>query len=420
MISSILDQAQKLLGRGFLISAFVPSAVVLLLNLWIWSGLGVLREVVGELTAGKLKQASMKILVGILATYLVAYLLYGLRSAVHELYQGGIFRGWLRTAILRSTKQRIADLEHSLREAEARLDDCYWPTRYRFGDSLVREAPDEHLPGLLERVEGKREELRKHLDQHQAVDPDLYGSILHDARRLKVWEPRLGKGETLRAKRVIARLRKDHRDKALLAARRSLESDALREWTDAYVARYERFPSNERWLRPTRYGNRIAVLELYPLQRYGIDLSTLWPRLAHVVTEDAKKRIDDATIFLDFTLMMSFLSALTVGSVLWKAVLSGRLVGVEQSLVLGIHLLVPLASCYVFYLLALRAVQVWSLQMQATVDLFRLKLIDALDLERPHDPESELAFWTDLRRFIAQADPPSKLRFKGAAKQPPG
>jgi hypothetical protein len=54
------------------------------------------------------------------------------------------------------------------------------------------------------------------------------------------------------------------------------------------------------------------------------------------------------------------------------------------------------------------AAQVW-----AVVDLFRLKLLDALDLERPDAPSTEKETWTELRRFIVQAEPTTSLRFKG-------
>jgi hypothetical protein len=61
-------------------------------------------------------------------------------------------------------------------------------------------------------------------------------------------------------------------------------------------------------LQPTRLGNLLEAHQAYPYQRYEIEGSVFWPRLAFVVPPDTMARLEDRRSFLDFWLAIASLS----------------------------------------------------------------------------------------------------------------
>jgi hypothetical protein len=206
--------------------------------------------------------------------------------------------------------------------------------------------------------------------------------------------------------------------KAARALRSSTER-ALNEATGDFMAE---FPEEARWLRATRLGNVAVVQELYALDRYGIPLGDLWPRLLPLLSADTTTQIDQAKSFLDFTVIMAFYSILSVLAVGYsvfhgplKAALSPlkallltqssgplKTVLVHTTAIKILITLTPLLLCLMFYNLAIQATRGLGLQMQTAVDLYRLKLIDALGLVRPKTPEQEKQIWRELWLFFVQ------------------
>jgi hypothetical protein len=163
-------------------------------------------------------------------------------------------------------------------------------------------------------------------------------------------------------------------------------------------------------------GNMTAALDYAVLKRYEISLSTLWPRLLHVVADDVRERVEDANIYLDFILMMSFLSVATSGVALTTVA-----IGPDRSRTLQALLVVlPLFGWWVFYLLAMGATRAFADHVRAAVDLFRLDLLDALSIERPDTPTDEQPIWRAIDGFIIQGDVPGpSVRFVKGNEPPP-
>src|SRR5215217_2925040 len=88
MITTVLDQALKLFGRGFLIAAFFPSLLFVAVIVYLGWGFEALTTMVEEWTQAGLSEAVFGTLVALVAVYLLAYMLYGVRTALHQLYQG--------------------------------------------------------------------------------------------------------------------------------------------------------------------------------------------------------------------------------------------------------------------------------------------------------------------------------------------
>jgi hypothetical protein len=83
--------------------------------------------------------------------------------------------------------------------------------------------------------------------------------------------------------------------------------------------------------------------------------------------------------------------------------------------------LLSLAGFWIFYRLAIQAARRFVLQVQAVVDLFRLHLLDALNIERPGAPTEEQPIWTELRRFVVQGEVPTRhIRFTEPGRTDPG
>jgi hypothetical protein len=141
------------------------------------------------------------------------------------------------------------------------------------------------------------------------------------------------------------------------------------------------------------------VMNLYPLKRYGITMSILWPRLYEVLSENTRQRIEDANIYLDFTTNMSLLSIAAVAFAVFAA-----FYGTARTKTSEIAwLLILLFGFRVFYLLAIEATRAVSAQVEAAVDLFRLKLLDALGIDAPANSCQESEIWKKLHHFIGQA-----------------
>lgn len=80
--------------------------------------------------------------------------------------------------------------------------------------------------------------------------------------------------------------------------------------------------------------------------------------------------------------------------------------------------LIFLLSSWLFYHLAIQATRVYALEIQANVDLFRLRLLEVLEIEKPGSPEEERKVWNEIRDFIVQGDLPTEhVRFKRASKE---
>lgn len=424
MIGTALGQVQKLFGRGFLIAAFMASLLFVAVARYLWWGFEALKEMVLGWAQKELKEAGFEMLLALVLVYLLAYVLYGVRGALHQLYQGEwpvVPLKWLRSAGLALERRKMRQYEDTLHAKELALDDPAWAIDFGFTETYSAiELTSEEARPRLQKVRDFHQSLLHCLEKGQKLEKEqeekAYWSVLGEARLLQANRDRFPADLQKEIDQLVAGIKRAYdANPALRKATVRLNALALREWTAAYDDLMNNFPDDERWLRPTRLGNIASVQELYPLNRYGINLSALWPRLMHVITEDARLRIEEANIYLDFTVLMSLLS-------LSAAVIAGiaAFYGPSRSLALRIFLpLFFLLSSWLFYHLAIQATQAFGIQIQAAVDLFRLKLLDALEIERPETPAEEQAIWREMHYFIAQAELPKEhVRFKEAEKTP--
>src|SRR6266446_4386408 len=153
MIGTALDQVQKLFGRGFWLAAFVPSLLFVGIASYLLMDLDGLRSTVLALTQKDLKEAGLNIVLSVVAVYLMAYVVYGARSAIHDLYRGEwpITLRWLERLCLRQQRRARNRALAELQAREVLLDNVRWATTFGFTITFSEEniATSEAIADLL-------------------------------------------------------------------------------------------------------------------------------------------------------------------------------------------------------------------------------------------------------------------------------
>jgi hypothetical protein len=410
MFGTVLDQTVKFFGRGFVLAALVPAILfVVTATLTIW-GLDETREAVIAWTREESRQAIVEAVAILAGTYLLAYVLYGVRTAIHGLYQGHLPRRLraLGAAGRALARRRFRALRAERRQLADEMNAPLWATRSdgRFTNAYSREAL---------RAEAARELVADANDRHaKLVDcveagerwrERSYAMILTDAHRLQGRAHKDGLPDDVQqaTEDLITDIRNAQQKYVVLRrAAVSINAAAEQAWRDAHNALHGSYPRGEDSLEATALGNVMSAMESRALERYGIDVSSLWPRLAHVTSDDVRDRIEERNIYLDFTVLMSALASATAALALVVAFAEGSRGAVTSgTLVAG-----ALFTAWLFYRLAISAARAFVVQMEAAVDLFRLDLIDALWLERPATPSAERTLWREFRNFLAHDRPP--------------
>jgi hypothetical protein len=403
MISTVFDQVQKLFGKGLAIAAFVPSLLLLIVTAYLWFGPEQVARELRRVQAQPLDKATPEILLALGVVWLLAYVLYGVRGALHGLFQGRfpLPLAWLGLLLLAKERWVRRRRQARLDQKDAERDVPVWAMEKQFGPTFSRAVLTPRLAkARLKRARAKHEEILKQLQTKRGRPPGKYRQVLTEAHLLQANRKRLPPALQEEVDRFVAEVRDAYDKNApLRQAAKELLATVDREWVIAYSRLHEDFPEEE-FLQPTRLGNVAMLLERYPWKRYGLPLSELWPRLAPLLG-DTPKRVEDANIYLDFTVIMALCS------------LVGAAVGVTAVFrhppdnFPGLEVLPPLALLLgfgLFYRLAIEATRSFGLQLQAVVDHNRFKLLDALHVARPKTPGEEKALWDNLHSFFAQAD----------------
>jgi len=154
-------------------------------------------------------------------------------------------------------------------------------------------------------------------------------------------------------------------------------------------------PKQREQVMPTRLGNILKNLELYPKQRYKIDAVLIWPRLYQLLPESLLQSIAEAKSSLDLMLVISWLGGLF-------------------AFVSGIYLLIVGAAWWLFlvcfwgglfvawlaYQGALASAILYAHQIKTAFDLYRHELLKQMRWQLPTDLEDEKKTWDTLCQFL--------------------
>ena len=139
-------------------------------------------------------------------------------------------------------------------------------------------------------------------------------------------------------------------------------------------------------LMPTRLGNILRTSERRPLEKYGLDAIICWSRLWLLLPESAKKDIQDARIDLNNAARLWLWSILFL---VWAVF------GAWWAIPLGI-----LSALFAYYNWAIAAATTYGDLIEASFDLHRQLLYQALGWKKPDDPNEERRVGQQLTQYL--------------------
>jgi hypothetical protein len=167
-----------------------------------------------------------------------------------------------------------------------------------------------------------------------------------------------------------------------------LRSNTATPWERAEFVRYERllhqFPEKTHDILPTRLGNILRAAERRPYHRYGLDAIVCWPRLWLVLPEATKKDLQTARVELNNAVRLFLWSCLGLGWAWWS------------------WKIIPIALLAILfaYNWAIAAAATYADLIEASFDLHRNLLYQAINWRKPDDPNEERRVGQDLTNYL--------------------
>ncbi len=135
---------------------------------------------------------------------------------------------------------------------------------------------------------------------------------------------------------------------------------------------------------PFRIGNILRAAERYSSDRYGLDSIVCWSRLWLLLPDATKKDLQDARTELNNAVRLFLWSSLFLVWTVW----SGWAIPIAA-------IAATFAYCWI-----IDAAEVYASLIQATFDLHRNLLYQALTWERPKDPEEERRVGQEVTHYL--------------------
>jgi hypothetical protein len=399
MLGSVLEKAQSLLSRGFVLGAFFPVLIFAAANAAMaWLGLESARPIVREIWRVGGNNLAWTAAAALVAIAIAAYVLSSLTLVIRRALGGDFLPAPIKRA-MRNRYAAAADAKHeAIRQAAHRFAElinemAMAPGRLRVakqqGDQTqtvadfarVKTAGDRLQILVAARVEGVPT-----LAVAQQAIASVEVALQANASDLRLPHPHAEQSARL----------SDLHDKVLSELRKCVE-EAQREITVLSYDLYDEMVPNDP--QPTRFGNIRAVTEKYAETSYGANFAYLWPRLQLVLPKDEKfaGTVELASSQLDFALLT--LTLTMVFNAFWIPALI--LFGDSPLPFLAVGILGPLVLRF-FYLMVEESHVSFAGVVQAAIDGFRLNLLGALHLPRPRSLSAERELW----RLLAQTHVP--------------
>lgn len=432
MFGTFFSKALELFGRSFLLASFLPCIVVLaVVMLWLDPNYfldELLLAWIEEDSAGRKFSIALLILLG---TYLVAYVVYGLRNALVWLFRSGGF--WVVPALIRWRRREFIQRRRALDEQKGESLRVPQATAWVMAGFPAQDGVDmvyrdenqraEQLLGKIERSLTRLERAQPSAASRSLLPIDMERTLeevlvlLHELslrERDSVVEGLIGRVQDLAGTQ-----------KRLNEWCRSIQKRTYGEVAAAF-SEGAQFPP-EKYVQPTLLGNVMSWMETYPKERYGLDLDLAYPRLRKVIDEDYASLVEDRKMFFDFAIIFATLclfavvlfGALCVVKVLlvmpalvdWRVeeVLGGagamaaRMSWLQGVAAVGFWTLASVA----FYRISVLSARSYGVMVHGAVDLYRFQLLEALKLKLPSNPQEEKRIWTELNRSFYESTIPA-------------
>jgi hypothetical protein len=395
IVGTVVEQTQRLLDKGFLLSAYLPLATTTL-AVWVEvSGTdGVSATLVG-LADGTASAAIVGGGLTLVGLYLAAFVVHGLRRAVRDAWSGAIPAPLIREAMVSRRFQRYERLHRRLVHLGYGLGAAFWLLEddldpAKVGGAEAAPSGSEAVDALARRCDAQLRLLRRRWTPFAS---ERAGHLLVDLHRLANADP-----STTAAQQSVNSVRQarmgrspsDQRAADRLSAAAVRLEQRFRTLEDHLDTSYP--PSTA--MQATRLGNVLARTEHYSTLRYDIPLQTLWPRLRLVAPERQLSDVEDALVRIDFAL------AMTTGGVLASAAGLGMIPfdgPTTERVLIGLGAAAAAAGLYRF---AVVAAHLYGAQIAATIDLNLPELGGHLE-----KLGASAVNWDALHHFFERGDP---------------
>jgi hypothetical protein len=162
-----------------------------------------------------------------------------------------------------------------------------------------------------------------------------------------------------------------------------LTADELAEYNHLYHEKMS-IPDDSTQRMPTRLGNLLRSVESRPYKKYGLNSVVCWPRLWPLLPEEMKTEVTTARENLDTAVHTWMWSLLFI---IW---------GIFTVWAIIIGLVLTLST----YRLLLNAAEIYGQLVEASFDLYRFSLYEALHWPLPSSPDEEYEKGCQLSDYL--------------------
>lgn len=167
-----------------------------------------------------------------------------------------------------------------------------------------------------------------------------------------------------------------------------------------------RSPGSSAFVMPTGLGNILRAAETWPRDKYGLDAIICWPRLWLTLDDEIRSEISKARTEIDEAVILFIWGLLLL---VWSLVFLDPFVALSV-------LIISAVICTFAYWWAKQRAKVFADLVEATFDLYRGRLYDALRFEKPEDPSKEPAVGQKLTTYLWWRKTSKKLEFVAKRK----
>jgi hypothetical protein len=415
MLGTVLDKITTLVGRAFVISAFVPILVFAAANLASLAaieGLGGIerrwKALAGIQTLGSI---TFFVVVGA-----AAYVLMIISPVLKRVLEDADALPTLRRPLLRRQRRQFSRERRAVREAlegliEARTRHDAWRATLVEAFGRAKSPPPDatdsrSTPEMVTSADWRLSRLLARIDR--GMPPGLHDleKASDDVRVFYESGDRLAEAE--RFHRTVMDLWAD------------LGKSAESCYSQVLADVQSRFAYNEgaAGVQPTTLGNVLASTWSYPFTRYGIDASLMWPRLQKVIPAEYFRVVEDGRISYDFSVNLFFLALCY--SVVWLC--SGNWLWPHRPLwPVVVFPAIGVLAAWLFHGAAVEAARSFGAVFRTCFDLFRFKLLEELRILPPSDLAAERELWDRISKILIFDDHGLTLRYlQPAAPTLPG
>ena len=420
MFGTVLDKVQALFARSFLLGNFFPALIFAAINTAIASvGIRGVSHFVTTSVVTDGTQSAVITAVVLIAVAVLAYILSPLVPLFRSALDGNFFPEALFEISRKEYVIRVKDLltqrdmiAQHLEENEKRGEEA----KPRLADARLfgNAHPEEINVNALTRAEEALAALRDDVLERSRT--------YHAAGRFP--DDRLVTSALLTVESALhsnpSELPSTHRNYGLAQSVNRLQMALMTElqrlrdlayrWLQVVnLELLSSFDVSE--IKPTRIGNSRAALERYPSVAYSADFDFLWPRLRMVLgdSKDLSTALDNATAQLDFAVLMTVLSAVTVA--VWVPALVAFGTSIWLFIIVG--LLGPSMVAF-FYLLVDETQKAFGTTVIMVIDATRLKLLTTLHQPLPSSSAAEKEIWRLMQTALYTEGGPS-MRYRHPA-----